>query len=239
MREWIEVGVGVLRDPVGVVAQSESDPRFVRLVPQLLGLMVAGAAVFGAVVGGYRGGWMVPVAAVKVPLVLLVPMVLVLPALRGVWGLCGVDVDRRHLALAGLVGVTRTALLAAALAPLLWLVFSLEVPYHLAVLCFVGSLGLAGLPGLVAVGRALPPVPSARGVVVASCVALLGVGAMQTGWLLRPFVLRPRTEHVVIVRPIEEDVFSALKATAFSSVGMYRSWGPAVDVERRRDWELQ
>ena len=52
----------------------------------------------------------------------------------------------------------------------------------------------------------------------------MGLTLAQTGWLLRPFVSRP-TAEVTFLRPVEEDVFSALSATRRSAMGDYsESW---------------
>ena len=61
--------------------------------------------------------------------------------------------------------------------------------------------------------------------VLASVVAIgvIGVVTMQTGWLLRPFVARPPVE-VAFLRPVEEDVFSSLAATASAAAGVYQHW---------------
>ena len=51
----------------------------------------------------------------------------------------------------------------------------------------------------------------------------LGVVGAQTGWLLRPFVARPRAE-VSFVRPVESDVFSSLHTAFDSARGRYDGW---------------
>jgi len=231
----IHCAAELLRAPGPMVDRIEAEGTFAEEAPRLLALLALGALTFGAVVGGYRGGWQVPLAAAKLPLLFLVPMVLVLPALRGLWALCEVDVSYRRLVTAGLVGGARTALLAAAAGPVLWLLFGL-LGYHLAVLAFVGVLGLCGLPGLLVVARAVPHGGRGRWVALGASLALLGLASMQTGWLLRPFLVRPQTTEVVVLRPIEEDVFSAVGTTAWSAMGVYdrdRRFGEPVYGTRR------
>jgi len=212
----------LLRAPGAMVDRIEADASFAEEAPRLLALLALGALTFGAVVGGYRGGLQVPFAAVKLPLLFLVPMMLVLPALRGLWSLCEVDVSYQRLVTAGLVGGARTALLAAAAGPVLWLLFGV-MDYHLAVLSFVGVLGLCGLPGLLVVARAVPAGGRSRWVALGGSLVLLGLASMQTGWLLRPFLVRPQSTDVVLLRPVEEDVFSAVETTAWSALGVYDS----------------
>ncbi len=211
----------LLRDPSGLVDHVDHDRHFAEEAPRLLGLLALGALTFGAVVGGFRGGLQVPFAAVKLPLLFLVPMMLVLPALRGLWALSEVEVSYRRLVTAGLVGGARTALLAAAAGPVLWLLFGL-IGYHLAVLCFVAVLGVTGLPGLLVVARAVPSGGRGRWVALAGSLTLMAVASMQTGWLLRPFLVRPQSDDIVLFRAIEDDVFHSLGTTAMSSVGVYR-----------------
>ena len=210
----------VLRDPAAAIEAGEAD--FANELPRLLLLLVMGAAVFGAVVGGYRGGVQVVFAAVKLPLLWVLPIILVLPALRSLWGLCDVDVSYRRRVVAGVVGGARAALLAAAAGPVLWLAFGV-LGYHAAVLAFAGVLGVCGLPGLAVVARAVPAGGRGRSLALVGSLGLLALATMQSGWMLRPFVVRPQSQDVVFLRGLEEDVFASLGATSKSSVGVYDS----------------
>jgi hypothetical protein len=215
----IQRAAQVLRDPAGAI--DEGSARFAEEVPRLLALIVLGAAVFGGVAGAARGGVQIPFAAIKMPALLLIPMLLVLPALRGLWGLCDVDVSYRRLVLAGLVGGARAALLMAAAGPVLWLVLGV-LPYHAAILAFAAVFGVCGLPGIAVVVRAALHSGRGRWMALAGSLALLGLSTMQTGWMLRPFLVRPQSEQVVFLRPLEDDIFTALGLTSWSSLGVYR-----------------
>ncbi|MFT4623233.1 MAG: hypothetical protein ACI8PZ_001889 [Myxococcota bacterium] len=218
----------VLRDPQAVVERASDPAEFAVDVPRLLGIGVVGLALFGAIVGSYRGGPQVAFAAVKMPLLLLLPTVVALPAVRSLWAALGAEASWLRLGAAGLVGVARTAVLAAALGPVLWLVYSLGTGYHLSVLLLALALVVVGVPGVSVVGRVLPTAGAeARAAALVSAL-LLGAITAQTGWLLRPFVARP-TASISFLRPVEEDIFSSLFATALSSVGHYPGW----DVERK------
>lgn len=217
----VQLIASVLKSPVALVEDIEARRSLGVDGPRLLLLLVAAGAVFGAVAGGYRGGPQVALAAIKLPFLLLIPTLLVLPALRGLWAMCEVELEYSRVALAGLVGATRTAMLAAAAGPLLWLAYGVDPGYHTVVLLFAGLLVAAGLPGLLVVARAVPTGGRGRWMAATASVALLGVATMQTGWLLRPFVLRPKTEDVTFLRPIEQDIFSALETTALSSLEIY------------------
>lgn len=226
----------VLKQPSAIVERSEDREFFAEVVPRLLLLVVLGAAVFGAVVGAYRGGIQVVFAATKMPLLLLVPVVVALPAVRAIAQAAGAPMPWSRLVLSALAGVARTSVIAAALSPGLWLLltwtFSVEagqvlhvVDYHSAVLLFAASVVAVGLPLLVTVSSAMPARGLRRLIAMTAASAVLGVTLMQTGWLLRPFVVRPSAE-VAFLRPVEEDVFSALAWTSTSALGLNRgtSW---------------
>ncbi len=213
----------VLRDPIAVVDAHDEPADLGWLAPRLLGISGAGAALFGAVVGSYRGGEQVLYAALKLPLLLWVPPLLALPAIHAAWRACEVDVPYRRLALAALAGMARAGVLASALAPVLWLPYSVEADYHASVLLFAAMVVLAGLPGLAAIARAIPRGGHRRWIAAGGSLLLVGLLLAQTGWLLRPFVARPTTA-VALFRPVEGDILSSLGHTAASSVGVYGDW---------------
>lgn len=213
----------VLRDPIAVVDAHDTPADLGWLAPRLLAISGAGAALFGAVVGSYRGGEQIVYAAVKLPLLLWIPPLFALPAIHAAWRACEVEVPYRRLALAALAGMARAGVLASALAPVLWLPYSVEADYHTSVLLFAGMLALAAAPGLAALARAIPSGGHRRWMAAAGSLALLALLLAQTGWLLRPFVARPTTA-VALFRPVESDVFSGLGHTAASALGLYGGW---------------
>lgn len=226
MIEVFQLVARVNRDPISIVDESAEPDALARLAPKLLAIAVVGAGIFGAVVGSQRGGIQVAYAAVKMPALLWIPVVLALPAARGLWAACELDVPWARVAMAGLVAMARTAVLAAAMGPVLWLFYSLNPGYHVSVLALAAALALVGLPGLGVVARAMPAGGRRRGLAMAGSLLVLGLCTMQTGWLLRPFVSRPAGE-VAFLRAVEEDVFSSLAATSHSAVGDYsQDWKP-------------
>lgn len=218
----------LLRDPQGLVDQA-ADPAVVAwAVPRLVAVTAVAAGVFGAVAGSYRGGVQIPYAALKAPLLYGVPLVVGLPASRALFEAFGAEVPWSRLSLAGLVGVARAAVLAAALGPALWLLWSVAPPYHAAVFLMAAMLTLSGVPGLITVAKAVP----AGGARVAgglASLAVLGLVTAQTGWMLRPFVARP-TAEVALLRPVEGDVFGSLIRVPLASVDVYVPYHP----ERKR-----
>jgi len=231
----VTLAAQVLRSPVELIDRIEAEGSLSEEAPRLLALLVLGALVFGGVAGGFRGGLQVPFAAVKLPVLLLVPTVLVLPAVQGLWGLCDVDVSYRRLALAALTGGARMALLAAAAGPVLWLAFGV-LGYHGSVLFFASLLAVCGLPGLLVVARAVPSGGRSRFVALVGSLALLGVATMQTGWMLRPFLLRPHADQAVFLRSVEDDVFSALGLTTASAQGVYLQASDADERDETDPW---
>lgn len=216
----------VLRDPVGVVERSESSESLAQNAPPLLGIAVVGALLFGAVVGSSRGDIQVAYAAIKMPLLLWIPVMLALPACHALWRACELDVAWNRVVASGLVAMARTAILAAAAGPVLWLFYSVSPGYHISVLALAAALVAVGLPGMTVVAGAMPAGGRRRALAKLGSLLVLGLCVAQTGWLLRPFVSRPAGD-VTFLRPIEEDIFSSLAATSRSAVGDYSSdWQP-------------
>ncbi|GEM_PF-1133647 len=201
----------------------DSAERLAALAPGLLALTLFGGALFGIVLGSYRGDIQYLYAGVKTPLLLLLPVLVGLPAIRAVHGACELQLSWSRLGLAALIAVSRTAVLAAALGPVLWLYLSLGPSYHRAILAMAASLVLVGLPGLWTLTRCLPTGGHNRALATFASVAVIGLLLAQSGWLLRPFIARP-TAEVTFLRPVEADVFSSLASTRRSAAGNYRGW---------------
>jgi hypothetical protein len=208
-RSLFALAAQVLSRPHDLLARADDPQVLGRLAGPLLGLTALCAGLFGLVVGTFDGGWQLLWATFKMPLVLLVPVIVTVPALRALHAADGQPVSLPRAGLAALVGSARVAILTTALAPLLWLVYSLQPPYTLALLLMAGGLSLCGLPGLIFVGRALRPAGRGSFAAVTATVLLVGVVIAQTGWLLRPFVVTPGARLTVLC-PRSGDVFSGL-----------------------------
>lgn len=220
MNGVLETAVRVLRAPEELLTDDRD--ALARSAPSLLVLVVVGAATWGLVVASMRGGLQLVYAPAKAPFLWLIPVAVCLPVMRPWFDPDGDRIGAVRLGAIGLVGAARSALLAAAAAPVLWLVLSLGLSYHLSVLVMAASLAMAGLPGLVMVARAMAT-DRPRWAASAASVLLLGAVTAQTGWLLRPFVVRP-TAQVTLLRDVEADVGSALSATTVSFLGMETDW---------------
>jgi hypothetical protein len=212
----------LLRSPAELVDGPTRRPT-AELIPALLLVTTVGAALFGLVAGSYRGGIQYVYAAIKMPLLFGLPLLVGLPAVWSLHVACRGSVRYERVVVAALVGLARAALLAAAMGPALWLAFSLHVDYHLAILAMTGALVLAGGIGMLTAFRCLPPLLGASRLVHLVSLGVLGAVLAQSGWLLRPFIARPRAD-VAFLRPIESDVFSSLLAATRSARGDYRGW---------------
>jgi len=221
--DLLDTWTRLLRAPQDLVDEVARPGGLPTHAPALLAATIAGGALLGGVVGSHHGGLQTLYAAIKTPLLFMVPPLFALPAVEAAWSLVGTPVSGARLRAAALVGMARAAILAAALGPFVWLWTSGGVDYHTAVLGFAGTLVLAGLPGLWTVLKALPRPAELHRVVVLGSLAVLGAVFAQTGWLLRPFVARP-TAEVTFLRDVEENVFSSLVASQRSARGRYYGW---------------
>ncbi len=219
----LELTTQVLRSPSSFLASGDPRRTLARVTVPLLVLCMIGAGVFGAVVGSYRGGLQYLFAPLKVPLLLLVPLLVGLPAVRSLYRACDVSVGHAQVVLAALVGVARAALLAATVGPFLWLLYSLHIDYHLAVLLMAGALCVTGGVGVITMIQLLPRGGRHRWLAHLASLAVLGSLWAQSGWLLRPFVVRPRAE-ITLLRPVESDVVSSIRAAWRSARGDYSGW---------------
>ncbi|MCB9745540.1 MAG: hypothetical protein H6740_23375 [Alphaproteobacteria bacterium] len=216
--DLLTLTVRALREPLALAEEAAEDLS--AAAPGLLAITAGGAALLGAVLGSYRGGLQLAFAALKAPALFLIPVLVTLPAMRALFAGVGLELPWRRVAAAGLVGMARSATLAAAAGPLLWLFYSMQPDYHLSVMTMAGALALVGLPGLRVMAGALPSGGRGRRLALVASLGLLGLVTMQTGWLLRPFIARP-TAEVSLLRVVEGDVFSAMSATSRSARGDY------------------
>ena len=238
----------LVRDPKAFLARIEGRdvPELVR---GLLAIVAIGAGIFGAVVGSSRGGRQVLFAAVKLPLLLIGTLVLCAPVFIAVARAAGVSISPRGVIALTLGASARFALVLAGLAPVVWLVQGV-VDYHGLIMvtvavCIAAGLAAAGLlfrglwsaPGDAALRRdgatTEPPAIWAGPLAGLVFVAIYGVVGAHSAWLLRPFVVRPRTVDVPFVRSLEGDLLDAVATSARSSAGIYdRSLVPIHDDHR-------
>jgi hypothetical protein len=213
----------LLRDRPGLVDEIAAGRGLAAIARAMLIAIAAGAALFGAAIGLYRGGEQIAYAAVKLPLVLVFTAALGAPALTAFNIALGRPAAlRRDLTLV-LAAMALGAITLAALAPVVLVARAIDASYHDTALLLAACCGFGGMVSLVFLARALhrehARSPFAAAVLV--CGVLAAVGA-QAAWTLRPYLVRPRTPDVPFVRDLEGSLLEALSSSAESARGHYR-----------------
>ncbi len=125
--------------------------------------MVAGAALYGAALGLWRGGAQVAYAAIKLPLVLIVTATLTMVFNWMAAVLLGLKIRFAQVAVLSFLALGVAAVLLASLAPVAWL-FAVSVPapslearatHNLLYLLHTVMVGGAGLAGMAVLWRTL------------------------------------------------------------------------------------
>jgi hypothetical protein len=196
------------------------DPDLLPLVRTLLGTIVLGAGAFGAVVGTFRGGIQVGYCAVKVPLLLVGTLAVCMPSFIGLARAFGTGIPAREAVAVSLGAAARFALVLAGLAPVVWLAEGVT-SYHQSALLITAVCALAGVSASGLLFRGLSRLRGSGVLAGLAFVAVFGVVGAQTSWLLRPFLVRPRTVSVPFLRGIEGDLFDAVRGSARSAAGVY------------------
>jgi hypothetical protein len=229
----------LVRDPRGFLARIEGRdvPELVR---GLLAIIAVGAGIFGAVVGSSRGGRQILFASIKVPLLLIGTLVLCAPAFIAVARATRASISPRGVIALTLGASARFALVLAGLAPVVWLVQGV-VGYHGLIMVIVAVCAAAGCAAAGLLFRGLlsassvgterrehpggattePPAIWAGPLAGLMFVAIYGVVGAHSAWMLRPFVVRPRTVEVPFVRSLEGDLLESVARSARSSAGIY------------------
>lgn len=181
----------LLRTPGEIAADCREDRDMRSIAATSLGALALGAAVFGGVIGSYRGGMQIVYGAVKVPLAMMATLAFCVPAFHAIAAGLGRVLPIRSIVALVLAAAGRAALVLIALAPLLWLAFDRGLGYHNAVL--VSSLAYAASGGAAfsVLVRGLGAGPHRALTAVAFAGIFFAVGG-QTSWILRPYLIRPR-----------------------------------------------
>jgi hypothetical protein len=218
----------LLRDAPGLLERLRAGTDLGSLAKAMILTIAVGAGAFGAAMGSFRGGRQILYAAAKLPAVMLLTLAVCAPALSALNRALDRPSDaRRDLGLL-LAALARASLVLAAVAPLVLLAVRLEIAYHSVVLLVVACCGAAGLVGIALFLRGLYHA-APQGIVPAALV-LLGVVSLvgtQLSWTLRPYLLRPRTPEVVLIRSLEGSFVDAVARSLRSARGRYdRDFAP-------------
>jgi hypothetical protein len=231
---WQRAGAGLLHGKDGLLAAVLEGRDLRRWWLRLCLVMIAGAAVYGAVLGYWHGPRLSLYVAIKLPLVLLLTsaMTLVLSWLGA--ALLGLPLRFGQVAVLTFLALSAASLLLASLAPVA-LLFTLSAPdpstaartthnlLYLLHTAFVGGCGLAGTRALwQAMGRLDAPVRTRAAVYLLWVLAYALVGG-EVAWVLRPFVGSVYAD-VVFLRPdalngnVYEFIFTDIFPHLFSEI---------------------
>lgn len=223
----------LLRDHRRILDRIAADDRLTALARGLVVIILCCAALFGAAMGFYRGGWQVLYAAIKLPLAVLLTAALSVPAFMAMNAAAGRARPRQDAALV-LLALAGASLLISATAPVIVLAAFVEYAYHSTILLVVGCCATGGLYGLWIFVRGVQrqggPARVLTGLALAMVFSTVG---SQMSWTLRPFLLRPRTQQAPFLRAIEGSFMEAVRGSTDSARGRYyRPAAPLPDEAR-------
>lgn len=208
-RQWLEAALAA--DPA---TQAEA-------VRVLLLAILGGTAAFGAAVGFYRGGLQLLYAAVKLPLVVLLTAAVATPALTALGAALGRPAGLRTDLLRVLAALARGSLILAALAPVMLIASCVRLGYHQAVLLLVVCCAGAGVAALPLLGQALWAERRGRVFLTAAMLVVVAIAGTHSAWLLRPYLVRPRTTEVPFLRALDGNFTDSVGRTQRSARGLY------------------
>jgi hypothetical protein len=210
----------LLRAPSDIAVACREDREIREIAATSLIAILVGAAAFGAVIGSFRGGVQIVYGAVKIPLVMMITLAICAPAFHAFAACLGRAWPMRSIIALTLAAAGRSSLVLLAVSPALWLLFDLGLGYHTAALTAALTYAIAGAA---AVGILIRGLGAQAGRLLTACafVAVFFAVGGQTSWILRPYLVRPRTENIPFVRAREGSFADALLMTSRSARGIY------------------
>lgn len=213
----------LLRRPGEVAQACRNDDEEVRTIASFsLASTILGAAAFGGVVGSFRGGHQIVYGAAKVPIAILATLCLAAPAFHAIAAVLGRPWPMRSIIALALAAAGRSSLVLLAFAPALWLVYDFGMGYHTAALCASAAYAIAGLAALSILVRGLGDGPGRLTTAFAFMAIFFMVGG-QTAWILRPYLVRPRTTNIPFLRDREGSFMESVMTSLASANGLYSS----------------
>ena len=210
----------LLRSPADIAGccREDRDTRDIAIVSLIA--VVLGAAAFGGVIGSFRGGAQIAFAAVKIPLALVATLAVCAPAFHAVAAGLGRPWPMRSIIALVLAAAGRSSLVLLALSPALWLLFDLGLDYHAAALAASMAYAIAGLAAIGILVRGLGA-GSGRAMTAVAFIGIFFAVGGQSSWILRPYLVRPKTAHVPFLRAREGGFADALRRSSRSAAGIY------------------
>lgn len=213
----------LLRSPGEVAKACRDDDTDVATIASFsLGATILGAAAFGGVVGSFRGGHQIIYGAAKVPIAILATLCLAAPAFHAIAAVLGRPWPMRSIIALALASAGRSSLVLLAFAPALWLVYDFGMGYHSAAVCASIAYAIAGIAALSVLVRGLGDGPGRLTTAFAFMAVFFMVGG-QTAWILRPYLVRPRTTSIPFLRDREGSFIESVVTSLASANGMYSS----------------
>jgi hypothetical protein len=180
----------LLRAPAEVAADCREDRDLPRLAANAIAVIAAGALLFGAAAGSWRGGPQIAYAAIKLAIVTVGTLALCVPAFYAIAAVFGRPWSLRSAVSVMLVAGARFSLVLVAATPVVWLTVNLGASYDVVKLLAALAYSLAGL-----LLRGLGRGPGRIATVVTFLGVFLVIGG-QTAWILRPYIGTPGREEV-------------------------------------------
>ena len=184
----------------------------------------AGLGFIGGVIGSFRGGIQIFYGAVKVPLAMLITLAICAPAFHALAAGLGRAWPMRSIIALTLAAAGRASLVLLAVSPALWLLFDLGLGYHMAALTAAFAYAVAGCAAVGILLRGLGPEAGRLLTAFAFVSVFFAVGG-QTSWILRPYLVRPRTEAIPFLRAREGSFADSLLMSSRSARGIYDERG--------------
>jgi len=185
----------LLRSPRDVAAECRGDRDLRGIAATAIAVIAAGALLFGAAAGSWRGGAQIAYASVKLCVVTIGTLALCVPAFYAIAAVFGRPWSLRSAVSVMLVAGARFSLVLVAATPVLWLTINLGASYDVAKLLAALAYALGGLSALGLLLRGLGSGPGRIATVVTFLGVFLVVGG-QTAWILRPYLGSPGREEV-------------------------------------------
>ncbi len=213
----------LLRSPGEIAKACRDDDTDVTAIASFsLGATILGAAAFGGVVGSFRGGHQIVYGAAKVPIAILATLCLAAPAFHAIAAVLGRPWPMRSIIALALAAAGRSSLVLLAFAPALWLVYDFGMGYHSAAVCASIAYAIAGIAALSVLVRGLGDGPGRFTTALAFMAVFFMVGG-QTAWILRPYLVRPRTTSIPFLRDREGSFIESVATSLASANGLYSS----------------
>ncbi|WP_437933564.1 hypothetical protein [Sorangium sp. So ce341] len=210
----------LLRAPAEVAASCREDRDIRAIALASLGAIALGSAVFGAVIGSFRGKEQILYAAVKVPLAMLITLALCAPAFHALAAVLGRPWPMRSIIALVLASAGRSSLVLLAFAPVLWLLIDLGLGYHASSVAAWLAYAAAGLAALGVLVRGIGA-GQGRGLTAVAFMAVFFAVGGQAAWMLRPYLGRPSQKEIPFVRAREGSFSDALVRSCRSALGIY------------------